>query len=101
MTPREELEEILFEGTLQEELLPKPLFKPYDPQPAREWTRVALAVDLGIVLVGLIVAFFYQGLRWVGGLDDLIKLSGIVLSPMIGIFGTVLGFYSGSQSVRG
>lgn len=59
-----------------------------------------MAVDLGIVLVGLIVAFF-QGLRWVGGLDDLIKLSGIVLSPLIGIFGTVLGFYSGSQSVRG
>jgi len=69
----------------------------FDARIPREWTRVALAAMLalaGLVFAGMIL---WRGLGLAQSLDDLAKLAGLVLSPLFGVVGTVLGFYFGSR----
>ncbi|WP_135256326.1 hypothetical protein [Thermus caldilimi] len=92
-----EAEEIRLPGVPESDLGPPPT-RPFDPRVPQEWTRVALAFILVLALVGITLALLIKGWPLVHTLDDLLKLSGIVLSPLVGIFGAVLGFYFGIQS---
>ena len=100
MIPEDDKEaEIPLQGVPESE--PRlPQTRPFNPQVPQEWTRVALAMLLSFALVGTEAAFLVKGWPLVGSLDDLVKLSGIVLSPLMGIFGMVLGFYFGLQNRR-
>jgi hypothetical protein len=75
--------------------------KPYDPRPLREKTRSKIALKLVWLLV--LVAASLIGLT-AGGLltiDEAKDLAGAVLSPIIAVTGTALGFYYGGHGTGG
>ena len=71
--------------------------KPYDPEPAREQTRGWLAG--GILAIFFIEILLFFGLAYFHemAMADIKELAIIMFTPSIGILGTVLGFYFGSQ----
>ncbi len=71
--------------------------KPFDPRPIRETTRSKIAIRLVWLLV--LVSLALIGLT-AGGLltiDEAKDLAGAVLSPIIAVTGTALGFYYGGH----
>jgi hypothetical protein len=77
--------------------IPQPTQIPYDPSRDRELARVYLAKVLVWVLAGTVAATFtLAGGGWVS-----IKDSLPVLTALIGVVGTALGFYFGGHSGGG
>lgn len=71
--------------------------KEYDPRPIREETRSWLARVLVYLLVAVTLTLI--GLT-AGGLltiDEAKDLAGAILSPLIAVTGTALGFYYGGH----
>ncbi|MCL6528309.1 hypothetical protein [Meiothermus granaticius] len=52
---------------------------------------------LALAGLGFTGAILWRGLSIAQNLDDLAKVAGLVLSPLFGVVGTVLGFYFGSR----
>jgi hypothetical protein len=79
--------------------LGRPVFeeKPFDPRPIRETTRSKIAIRLVWLLV--LVSAALIGLTAAGLLtiDESKDLAGAVLSPIIAVTGTALGFYYGGH----
>lgn len=72
--------------------------KAYNPEPARERVRGAIAIALIGLLIGLITVLFISVLAKVVLVADLDKIAATILTPIMGIVGTVLGFYYGAKS---
>jgi hypothetical protein len=70
----------------------------YNPEPAREKVRGAIAIALIALLIGLITVLFICVLAGVVLIADLDKIAATILTPIMGIVGTVLGFYYGTKS---
>ena len=71
--------------------------KRFDPNPVREQTRSLLAqalVALLVVVSILLIVFVATGNI---NIDDAKDLAGTVLSPLIAVTGTALGFYFGGH----
>lgn len=70
---------------------------PFDPSRVQEWVRtgVALAVVGAVIVETLILttAFVTGGIA----ASDLTAATAAIVTPLVGIAGTVLGFYFGSQ----
>jgi hypothetical protein len=74
--------------------IPQPIRIPYDPSRDRELARAYLAKVLVWVLAGSVVAIFIlAGGGWVSIKDTL-----PVLTALVGVVGTALGFYFGGHS---
>lgn len=71
---------------------------PYDPAQDREKIRGRIAMALIVLLIGLISLLFVAILFGVIKIDDLDKIVATVLTPIMGIVGTVIGFYFGEKS---
>ncbi|MFM7690092.1 MAG: hypothetical protein ACKPAC_11645 [Alphaproteobacteria bacterium] len=71
---------------------------PYDPAQDREKVRGWIASALIILLIGLISLLFVAILFRMVRVDDLDKIVATVLTPIMGIVGTVIGFYFGEKS---
>lgn len=71
---------------------------PYDPAQDREKVRGWIASALIILLIGLISILFLAILLGMVKVDDLDKIVATVLTPIMGIVGTVIGFYFGEKS---
>jgi hypothetical protein len=71
--------------------------KPFDPHRMQERVRtgVALAVIGAVILETLIITIAYVA----GGIapGSLTAVTAAIITPMVGIAGTVLGFYFGSH----
>jgi hypothetical protein len=70
--------------------------KPYDPEPGREklrgWIALSLLGLLAVVILALLLGFLAGWISAVG-----IKDVGLVIvSPLVTLVGTVLGFYYGT-----
>lgn len=69
----------------------------YNPDPGRDRTRARLAY----LLTGAVLAIVLTALLFVatGAMEtsDLESVSAALLTPVIGLVGTVLGFYFGQQ----
>lgn len=97
-------------GTDANPELPRVDTAPYDPEPAREFVRGLLARRLVNYLGGVLAAVFIlyagiliaeaRGLRPPSSLPPLLDLAQAALTPLIGVVGTVLGFYFGSTGRR-
>ncbi len=75
--------------------------QPYDPRELREKTRSKIALKLVCLL--MLVSLSLIGLT-AGGLltiDEAKDLAGAVLSPIIAVTGTALGFYYGGHGTGG
>jgi multisubunit Na+/H+ antiporter MnhB subunit len=77
-----------------------PLREPYDPTRDRERIRGVVA----LLMIGLLIATIAGILvslatGWLGA-DGIEKVSTALISPIVGLVGTVLGFYFGSQTRR-
>jgi hypothetical protein len=76
----------------------RPVEKPWDPEPARERLRGALAAILLVLLAAVI------GLAWLALWADIatepeIKdLLSVMLTPVVALVGSALGFYFGGKS---
>ena len=70
---------------------------PFDPSRVQEWVRtgVALAVIGAVIVETLILTTAFVS----GGIaaSDLSAATAAIVTPMVGIAGTVLGFYFGSH----
>ncbi len=79
---------------------PRTQREPYDPAKDRErvrgrlaqWLLLLLAAVIAVVLGGLLAGRF--------SIEDVVKLAAVVLSPLVGLLGAVVGFYYGEQSRR-
>jgi hypothetical protein len=71
--------------------------RPFDPSRIQEWVRtgVALAVIGAVILETLILTIAFVA----GGIaaSDLSAATAAIITPMVGIAGTVLGFYFGTH----
>jgi hypothetical protein len=79
-----------------------PAMKIYDPNPERENIRGKIAMQLlwlmgGMMLCILLLLVFGV----ISGVDDVLKLIGGLLTPVVGLFGAVMGFYFGEKSALG
>lgn len=70
----------------------------YSPDQDRERVRGAIAIALISLLIGLIALLFISVLAKVVLVADLDKIAATILTPIMGIVGTVLGFYYGAKS---
>ena len=70
----------------------------YDPSQDREKVRGWIAISLIILLIALIAMLFLAILTSVVTVGDLDKIVATVLTPIMGIVGTVIGFYFGEKS---
>jgi hypothetical protein len=73
----------------------------YDPSEDREKIRGRIAQGLLFTLVGIVAGIFLTVWLKLASLDDVLKLVAAVLTPVIGVFGAVTGFYFGSSRRRG
>ena len=69
---------------------------PFDPKEARERVRSQIAqlliVLLFVTVVSSFLIFVYDTNR-----EEVKDLLGLIFTPLVGIIGTVLGFYFGSE----
>src|SRR5688572_11701471 len=78
---------------------PEPVLgPPYDPDPERErvrgWLALFFATLLGLITCVPIVLVASEATS----VEEMEGILGLVLGPVVGIVGTVLGFYFGSQT---
>lgn len=70
---------------------------PFSPERLQEWVRTGVALSIvGAVIVETLIltsAFVAGGIA----ANELTAVTSAIVTPMIGIAGTVLGFYFGSQ----
>lgn len=73
----------------------------YDPAPLRETTRSRLALILTrLVFLIAIMLVVFLGTNLLTG-DETKELAATVLSPIVAVTGTALGFYFGGRSGGG
>lgn len=72
--------------------------QPYDPARDRERIRGWMAVGLTALLIGVVSAVIYGVLSKTIPLNELDKFAAILITPVIGLIGAVLGFYFGQKS---
>lgn len=88
--------------------------KPYDPAQDQETVRgviaIGLLVALGIVILFLLVAgswlavLCYRGTSCMSATESLgilTNIANIVFTPLVGLVGSVTGFYFGSKAAAG
>lgn len=71
--------------------------KSYDPSPERENIRGRIAMHLLWLMAGILVTLILLLARGRVGVDDTLKLAGALLTPIVGLFGAVMGFYFGEK----
>jgi hypothetical protein len=73
---------------------------PYDPTRDQENVRANVAYGLlGTIVAFMCLALFGTFLGWIE-VDGAIKLAAAMFSPVIGLFGAVMGFYFGERRGR-
>ena len=76
--------------------IPEPRVVPYDPSPHRERFRGVLAMAFSLLLIVLvllpIVLIAIDVINW----EDIEGLMTLVFGSVVGIVGTVVGFYYGT-----
>jgi hypothetical protein len=72
-------------------------FPPYDPAEDREKARRLLAYGLLALLTTVVVALLAADFAGWIELDDTKDLAASILSPIVVLVGTALGFYFGGQ----
>ena len=70
----------------------------YDPAQDREKVRGRIAMALIVLLIALVSLLFLAILVSVVKVADLDKIVATILTPIMGIVGTVIGFYFGEKS---
>jgi uncharacterized membrane protein YuzA (DUF378 family) len=79
--------------------VPAPRVEPYNPDRDREAVRSRIAIGL-LLLIGAL-SLGTIGLYLAGrSLDDIAKLYGLVVSPLIALTSGIVGFYFGAESRR-
>ena len=96
-----EEEEIDLKGDPAPRSVDRPTATPYDPTRDRETKRGWIAMLLIALLVAIVVMSF--GTLWWGVKDkisatDLKDFLAILIGPVVGLVGTVAGFYFGEKS---
>ena len=71
---------------------------PYDPAQDREHTRGTIAFLLIWLLIGVICILFVAVLSDKVRVFDIDKVTATILTPVVGLVGTVIGFYFGEKS---
>jgi len=69
----------------------------YDPRPHREKIRGIIAIILVITLVAVIGIILYKELWQKTEAVEIKDIAATILTPLIAVVGTVLGFYFGSK----
>ena len=73
---------------------------PYDPAKDREQVRSQIAYLLIWLLIGAVCVLVISVFSKTVGIGDLDKFSAAVLTPIIGLVGTVIGFYFGKEGAK-
>ncbi|MCW5773291.1 MAG: hypothetical protein KIT16_16745 [Rhodospirillaceae bacterium] len=97
-----EEEESLTGDRLVDEIA-QPTTKPYDPAKERETRRgwiamLLIALLIGIVIFGFVTLWFGPGGKLTAA--ELKDFLAILIGPVVGLVGTVAGFYFGEKSGR-
>jgi uncharacterized membrane protein YeaQ/YmgE (transglycosylase-associated protein family) len=74
--------------------------EPYDPTRDREVVRARVAYLMIGLLIGIVGAMIGGLLTGYLSADATEKVAAVILSPVVGLLGAVLGFYYGEQSRR-
>jgi purine-cytosine permease-like protein len=78
--------------------IPRP--EPYDPSRDREVVRARVAYLMIGLLIGIVAAMIGGLLSGYLSPEAAEKVAAVILSPVVGLLGAVLGFYYGEQSRR-
>ena len=73
--------------------------QPYDPARSRERVRGLIAAAMTALFVAVIGVLLADALLG-RDLDYIAKLAALILTPVAGLLGAVVGFYYGEQSGR-
>lgn len=71
---------------------------PYDPYRDRERVRGWIALFLLMLLIAVVGIALFGVLFGKIPVEHLEKIGAIILSPVVGLLGAVMGFYFGEQS---
>ncbi len=74
--------------------------EPYDPSRDRERVRGVVALLMIGLLIGIVIAMIGGLITGYLSADATEKVAAVILSPVVGLLGAVLGFYYGEQSRR-
>lgn len=74
--------------------------KVYDPSPERESIRGKIAMQLMWLMGGVLAALALLAGYKVMPVDEVLMLVGALLTPVVGLFGAVMGFYFGEKSAN-
>lgn len=83
---------------LDVELPGQPLEKRWDPEPAREKLRGYIAGGLVLLLAGIVAAAWLALWSDVATEPEIKDLLGVVMTPVVALVGSALGFYFGGKS---
>jgi hypothetical protein len=73
---------------------------PYDPARDRERVRGLIAGGLLVLIALLTVASYALAITGKRSVDDIAKLYGLVVSPLLALTSGVVGFYFAAQTRR-
>lgn len=74
--------------------------EPYDPSRDQEGVRANVSyILLGLIIGFVVLAFLGVLAKWLD-IDTVTKLAAVLFSPIIGLFGAVMGFYFGEKQGR-
>jgi len=72
--------------------------KPSDPERRRDWVRLVVTVSLLAMLAFLIVWACFETKSWPDHWNQTKEMLQIILPALIGLIGSVIGFYFGSST---
>lgn len=89
------------DGSIQEldvELPTRPVEKKWDPEPSREKLRGILAGSLVAILAAVIAAAWWTIWQRFATPEEVKDFLAVVLSPVVALVGSAIGFYFGGKT---
>jgi hypothetical protein len=74
--------------------------RPYNPDRDREKMRGRIASGLLVLIGALTIASYALAVLGARSVDDVAKLHGLIVSPLLALTSGIVGFYFGTQTRR-
>jgi hypothetical protein len=80
---------------------PRIEYQPYNPEEQRDYVRLIVTVGLLAMLFIVIASACWESASWPNHWQQTKEMVQTILSPLIGLIGSVIGFYFGASTTGG